>query len=299
MLLGGCSLNPRLRLDEVVPDLAAVELADVPFYAQEDHHCGPASLLTVLEASGVEVDYSKVVDHVYVPGLEGSLQAELQAAGRSFGRIAYPVPPRPEAVLAEVAAGRPVLVLLNLGLPNRAVWHYAVVVGYDARKNRVVLRSGRTERSVQKAPAWLRRWDWAGRWGLVLLRPGEWPAVAERERVLSALGAFEEQADAVSAGRAWGRAVQEWPEEAYAWLGVGNAESRRDRWDQAWRAYERALSLAPDLSSVRFNLAVALAEVGKPCESVDVLLEASAEENPFEARYARLVNRLARECRSP
>ena len=41
------------------------------------------------------------------------------------------------------------------------------------------------------------------------------------ERVLSALGAFEEKAYAVSAGRAWGRAVQEWPEEAYAWLGVG------------------------------------------------------------------------------
>ena len=107
------------------------------------------------------------------------------AAARGLGRIAYRLAPEPAAVLEEVRSGRPVLVLLNLGVPSSPIWHYAVVVGFDPARNRIVLRSGNIARSIQKAPAWLRRWDWGGRWAVVVLRPGEWPATPRRALTLA------------------------------------------------------------------------------------------------------------------
>lgn len=293
----GCSLNPSLRLAETSAAAGPVELTGVPFHPQEAHHCGPASLLTVLEASGVETEYDAVVDRVYVPGLEGSLQVEMQAAARAFGRIAYPLPPEPEAVLAEVVAGRPVLVLLNLGLPSRPLWHYAVVVGFDPPRNRLLLRSGRTARSVQRAPAWLRRWDWAGRWALVLLRPGQWPASPDRERLLAALAAFEDAADPAAAARAWARAVERWPDEPIAWLGLGNARYAAGQPEPARNAWRRALALAPDRLPARLNLARSLADEEHPCEGLDALGSEPEAEHPLHAAFVELESRLRDRCR--
>jgi tetratricopeptide (TPR) repeat protein len=297
VLLGsGCSLNPPLRLAEVAGSVEPVALGDVPFHSQEAHHCGPASLLTLLQASDVATDYSTVVERVYVPGLEGSLQVEMLAAARRFGRVAYTLPPEPAAVLAELEAGRPVLVLLNLGLPKRPIWHYAVVVGFDPGRNRMLLHSGREEQDRQRARAWLRRWDWAGRWAVVLLRPGEWPAAPERERLLRALAAFEDNADPVAAGRAWRIAAEQWPDEPIAWLGVGNAAHRRGDWRAAREAFLRVLAHDPEHLPARLNLALGFAEEGSPCEGLATLGHPPMEGHPLASRFAELDARLRREC---
>lgn len=297
LLLGsGCSLGPSLRLAETAGSLQPVELLDVPFHPQEAHHCGPASLLTLLEASGVVTDYATVVDRVYVPGLEGSLQAEMSAAARRFGRIAYRLPPEPASVLAEVAAGRPVLVLLNLGLPSAPVWHYAVVVGFDPARNRVLLHSGREAGVRQRASAWLRRWSWADRWAMVVLRPGEWPASPRRERLLTALAAFEDAAQPLAAEQAWQAAVEHWPDEPVAWLGVGNAAHRRGELETARAAYRRALEHDPGHLPARLNLALTLAEEGLACDGLQALGRAPGEDHVLLSTYRELALRLRAEC---
>ena len=268
----------------------------MPFHAQEDHHCGPASLLTVLEASGVEASYQALVDGVYVPGLEGSLRVEMKAAARANGRIPYVLPADPEAVVAEIAAGRPVLVLLNLGVPSRPVWHYAVVVGFDPKSNQLILRSGRQKRMLQKARAWLRQWNWAGRWAVVLLKPGEWPAKVDRERLLAALAAWEDQADIESALLAWRVAAEHWPDEPLAWLGVGNAEYAARRFTQAEGAYRRGLVFAPDHLPLRFNLAAALEDQGRPCDAQAALGSPPEPEHPLAPRFEGVAARLAHDC---
>lgn len=271
----------------------------MPFHPQEAHHCGPASLLSQLEASGVMADYAAIVDKVYVPGLEGSLQVEMLAAARSFGRIAYTLPPEPAAVLAEVTAGRPVLVLLNLRLPKTPVWHYALVVGFDPDHNRFVLHSGTEAWSRQRAPAWLRRWDWAGRWAMVLLTPGEWPAMADRERLLAALAAFEEVAAPEAAERAWDGAVEHWPAEPIAWLGLGNAAYRQSDWAGAIEAFGRALAIDPEHLPARLNLALSLADGGRACEGRRVLDSAPPPDHPLSDNFEELEIRLRQECSAP
>lgn len=250
----------------------------------------------MLEASGVATEYDTIVERVYVPGLEGSLQVELLAAAREFGRIAYPLPSEPAAVLAEVSAGRPVLVLLNLGLPKRPVWHYAVVVGFDPTANRLLLHSGRRAWTRQRAGAWMRRWDWAGRWAMVLLRPGEWPGSPERERLLGALAAFENSADPGAVATAWQTAAEHWPDEAVVWLGVGNAAYGNENWQAAKQAYERALALDPELLPGRLNLALSYKEMGSSCEAIRRLGTAPTPDHPLAGTFASLETQLRSSC---
>src|SRR5690606_40435641 len=116
-------------------------LDNVPFFAQDEYQCGPAALATVLVADGVEVTPEELVDQVYVPARQGSLQIEMLAAPRRMGRLSYPLLPELQQVLDEVASGRPVLVVQNVGLQRLPQWHYAVVVGYGLGGDVVTHRS--------------------------------------------------------------------------------------------------------------------------------------------------------------
>ena len=58
-------------------------------------------------------------------------QVELVAAIRRYGRVPYEIEPSLSSLTAELQAGRPVLVLQNLGIKIAPLWHYAVVVGYS------------------------------------------------------------------------------------------------------------------------------------------------------------------------
>ncbi len=296
LLCLGCSINPPLKLAHLGGADRTVELSAVPFHPQEAHHCGPASLLTVLQASGIETDYETVAARVYVPGLEGSLQAEMTASARQFGRVAYSLPPEPEALLAEVTAGKPVLVLLNLGVPSRPFWHYAVVVGYEVAANRIIMRSGAENRLATKASVWLRQWDWAGRWAMVLLRPDEWPVRPERRRLLQALADFEDAAAPSAVRRAWQNAVGHWPTETNAWLGLGNAAHALEDRRAADAAYRRVLELAPTHLPARLNLASSLDEEGRSCEGLAEIGAPPSAEHPLYSTFRELEQSLGDAC---
>jgi hypothetical protein len=172
--LGGCAAQraivsgaPALQgLD------APLELVATPFHPQEALDCGPAALATVLGAAGVEARPDTLAREVFTPGLGGSLQLELVAAARARGFVPYVIAPELDALFAELLAGRPVLVLQNLRLRSWPAWHYAVVIGADPAAERVILRSGAERRLVEPGAKFLRSWDRADRWGLVLLAPG-------------------------------------------------------------------------------------------------------------------------------
>jgi hypothetical protein len=79
LLLPGCGVKKDILSFEKIESL---ELEDTPFYPQKEYQCGPASLATLLVASGVCVDPDILVPLVYLPGRRGSLQLELMSASR-------------------------------------------------------------------------------------------------------------------------------------------------------------------------------------------------------------------------
>lgn len=285
LLSAGCSINPALRVAEALPDASGtVLLGDVPFYPQTQYQCGPAALAGVLGASGVPVSPESLRPQVYLPGRQGSLQLELVAATRRAGRIPYLVEPTPAALLAEVAAGRPVLVLQNLLVRSVPRWHYAVLVGADPQRNRIILNSG-TERGLDVgARKFLRTWDWAGRWGLLALRPGELPARAEPAQYLSAVADFEAVAGAEAALPAYRAALERWPDDPRPHLALGNQAYAADDTVAAARHYRAGLTRSPDDPVLGNNYASVLGELGCRAEAT-AALEVALSAAPTDDRW--------------
>lgn len=261
--LAGCASRGALLAPSLAPEAHRhVELADTPFFPQRALQCGPASLATVLGASSVPVTPDELEPLVYLPGRRGSLQVEMLAAPRKFARVPYRTGMNLPDILGELDAGRPVLVLHNYGLPFLPRWHYAVVVGYDADQDNLVLRSGTTKRQVLSARNFMRAWDNGGRWAMVILRPGELPGVADRARYLEAAAGFERSAQPGDARLVFDAAVKRWPDEPIAWIGRGTASYRAKDLRAAADDYAAALKVDPAQSGARNNLAMTLLDLG-------------------------------------
>ncbi|WP_292445367.1 PA2778 family cysteine peptidase [Methylibium sp.] len=200
----------------------SAELRSVPFFPQTEYECGPAALATVLTAAGIAARPEALVEHVYLPARKGSLQLEMLATARREGAVAVRLPPTLEALLREVAAGHPVVVLQNLGLAIAPTWHYAVVVGYDLAAREMVLRSGTTEREVLSLRTFEHTWRRSGHWAFVALPPGRLPASASENEVTAASVAFERSAEPQDARRAYEAALRRWPESLTLAMGLGN-----------------------------------------------------------------------------
>ncbi|SCY60396.1 PA2778 family cysteine peptidase [Thiohalorhabdus denitrificans] len=263
LLLSACAHLESDRLQEeagTLPDRARV--AEVPFYPQEAHYCGPASLAMVLSWSGREVGQREVAPEVFTPDRDGSFRTDILAAARRHGRLAIPVKDL-EGVLAEVAAGHPVLVFQNLGLDWLPRWHYAVVVGYDLGSGRMVLHTGRREAREVALSTFERTWERGGRWALVVLPPGEMAATAEPLAVLEA-GVGLERADRhAAAGRVYAAVTRRWPDRVEGWIGLGNVRYHQGELEGAESAYREALRLEPRKAEAWNNLALVLGRSGR------------------------------------
>jgi hypothetical protein len=201
-----------------------VELATTPFHAQDRYQCGPAALATVFGAAGVAVAPDALVGEVYLPARRGSLQTELIAATRRRDLVAYELEPSFEALLREVAAGQPVLVLQNLGIDAWPRWHYAVVIGYDVAADELLLRSGTTARQRLSRRRFEGSWQRAGRWALVVSRPAEPPVTAAPLRWLRAAADLEQTGRVVAARAAQRAAATRWPDAPLAAVALANGE---------------------------------------------------------------------------
>jgi len=238
------------------------ELTEVPFFPQSAHQCGPAALATVLVHSGVDADPAKLTDEVYLPGRKGSLPVELAAAARRHGRIPYRLSGESGHLLAEVLAGNPVLVFLDLGMARRPVRHFAVVIGYDRKESLILLRSGKEMRKAVPAGRFLASWRREGSWALVVLPPGKVPATAGPSAFLREAAALEDLGEAAAAFQAYKAALGRWPGNETALLGVANALYATGNTGDAVDSYRILLKEYPGNAAAMNNLAHLLAREG-------------------------------------
>ncbi len=293
LLLGGCATPQVAALDHDWPaDLPArAELHGVPFFAQEDHQCGPAALAMVAQAAGVSVTPEALLPQVYLPGRQGSLQLEMLAASRRQGLPGYLLAPRLDSLLREVGAGHPVLVLQNLAFGFAPVWHYAVVIGFDRERNELTLHSGRTERLVMSLFTFERTWARADHWAMLALPPTQLPATAEAGAYVGAVAALE-RVHPAAARTAYATALAAWPDERGALLGAGNAAHALGRLDEAVAAFRHATVRQPDFADAWNNLAQVLLEQGHPDAAAQAVAKAVALGGPRLARYRELQHRI-------
>ncbi|WP_049751610.1 PA2778 family cysteine peptidase [Halorhodospira halophila] len=304
MLLGaalvGCA-GPALQHPEVVAEAQesstlprATELHDAPFFPDETYYCGPAALATILVASGVPTTASELVDAVYLPERQGSLQNELMAAARRADRVPFELSADFSDLLREVAGGQPVLVLQNLGLEVLPRWHYAVLVGYDLDAGTVTLRSGTERRETLSLRRFERTWQRGEHWAIVVPTPGHLPASAIPGDWVAAVAELERQERWSPALNGYRAAITRWPEHADAWLGLGNVRYARGEYREAADAYRKAGDQEASLAAAHHNLAWALLRLDRHEEALEAARR-SEETAPDHSQYGQAVERIRAE----
>jgi hypothetical protein len=285
-LSSGCaSLVPQtveLREAGLPPGLPQrVELAAVPFFPQDEYQCGPAALATVLANAGVKVTPQDLVPQVYLPARQGSLQVEMLAAARRHGLASYQLAPSYAALLRELAAGTPVIVLQNLGLVDG--WHYAVAVGYDFERGELILRSGETERRVMDFAAHEFVWRRGDYWAMVALPPGRIPATADEKRWLDAVIAFEKSGNLQAIQKTYASFLARWPDNLSAQIGLANAHHAAGDLKAAEGVLRKAEQRDPGSVIVLNNLAQTLSDQGRNEEALPIIERAAAAGGPFSS----------------
>lgn len=259
--LSGCaSYGPSISPAEL-RQRSATELTEVPFYPQERYQCGPAALAMVLDWSGADAGPQQLTGKLYIPARKGSLQPELVAQARNYGRLVYRIQGEPQALLDELDAGHPVLVLQNLALSWWPVWHYAVVVGYKPERGELIMRSGTTERHTVALSTFLHTWARGDNWGIVTLRPGEIPASAEPGQYLASAFDLEDSGltqDAVVAYRA---GIERWPSYAGLRLALANRLYNAGNASEAAQVLQQGLAAGATDGAVYNNLSLLLADL--------------------------------------
>jgi len=221
-----------------------------------------------MSAAGTEVTPEALVSQVYLPQRKGSLQAEMLAAARRHGMLAYRLSPELSDVLTEVAAETPVIVLQNLGLSWYPVWHYAVVVGYDLEREQIILRSGLEHRLVMPLSIFQRTWQRGGSWAMLAIPSDKLPATATQEGYLTAVLALEKNGKFAAAQAAYQTALNRWPEDLAALIGLGNTHYMLGNLNRAEQAFRKATTIHPESAVAYNNLAQSLADQGKRGEAL-------------------------------
>jgi hypothetical protein len=289
--LSGCSMLPgeRLAPPPSVPARAMVQ--EVPFFPQDELQCGPAALAMVLHWGGIAIQPCDLTPEVFTPGLKGSLQSALIGAARRHGRVAYPIAGS-AALLTEVSAGHPVIVLVNLGFFWYPKWHYGVVIGYDQERDEVILHSGRTPNERLSSRVFMNIWRRGDYWGLLVMPPERLPAGGEEGPWLAAVTGLERAGHWEEAAVGYAAALQRWPESFAAWMGLGNSRYAQNDLPGAAEAFRRATLLQPENGMAFNNLAQVLAEQGRRGEALTAAQQAVDMGGPLSERFQQTLEEI-------
>jgi hypothetical protein len=246
---------------------AGPPLLDVPYVPQSGALCGGAALAMVLrywgESAVLAEDFSALVE----PGQRGIHTGTLTEAVSARGWVSLTLPGTPTGVTDELARGRPVIALLQVGSDT---YHYVVVVAWA---NGWVLVHDPNVGPFRALPAaqFLTAWAGGDSWALLVLPPAATgphdtadpePTVPKPPNPHLPCATLVEQGlrlaaegDIDGAERAFLSAETLCPSSATPWRERAGLRFRAGDWAGASRLSERALELDPGDAHARRLLA--------------------------------------------
>ena len=177
-----------------------VELNGVPSFRSEAYQSGPAALASMLSQQGIVMTPGLLDKPLRLPGGEADLERNMQVLAREYGLMVYPLDAKLTAVLAQVAAGNPVMARLDGGLLSST--RYVVVVGFNQQKSTVLLRSGMDRRLLMSFSDFESKWSSAGHWAILTQRPSQLPANVDAQRWRAAANATAQAGQEQAAAQA-------------------------------------------------------------------------------------------------
>lgn len=181
--LAGCASAPPADL-KGLPQ--RVEISSVPFYRGNANHSGAMALAAVLSQQGAPITPGLLDKPLNLPQGAEALDTAIPRVARDYGMVVYPLDKQLDALLTQVAAGNPVLLRYEEGSAWWSEPRYAVLIGYDRYKQRVLLRSGMHRRQVMAFDEFASAWAKQGSWAVLVQPPRQLPAQVDRQRWLQA-----------------------------------------------------------------------------------------------------------------
>ena len=170
LILSACA---GAAFEAIRADLAAgrsigASIPNVPFIAQREYYCGPASLAMVLQFWGEAVGQDEIASELYIESIKGTLNFDLEFYARRRGFRAESFKGTMERLKAEIGRGHPLVVFLDLGAGPFRFPHFAVVTGYDESRRLVIAHSGTTANRLIPYWEFERTWGAKGNWTLLI-----------------------------------------------------------------------------------------------------------------------------------
>ncbi|HEY6141099.1 MAG TPA: tetratricopeptide repeat protein [Thermoanaerobaculia bacterium] len=230
---------------------AAQVIPNVPMQKWGIESCGAGSLSTVLQHYG-DATSMQEWDASLPKTRGGVLSIDMLVAARKRGFDAQLVTGTAENVEAELAAGRPVILMLrvidSVG-KHLDFFHYVVVDGIDRERGLIRTqwgdRQGRWTTFAKLEKPWA-----GGGHAAILIHPRD-----ELTEQLRAAVVLEEKGDYAAAAQSYRDLLSRHPGSALLWTNLGNANVQLSRRGEAEEDFRKALDVDPKSRDAMNNLA--------------------------------------------
>lgn len=258
------------------PTPTATVIPNVPMQKWDIMTCGAGSLSAVLQHHGDPTTMDEW--QAKLPKTRGGVMSiDLVLAAREKGFEAQLLTGDQSLVEAELRAGRPVILMLQVvQYPGKSLdfFHYIVLDGYDASRNlfRAQFGDGRARWATMRRlePAWKKT-----KHATIVIRPRHPLSDSLRAAVR-----LEEEGKLALAAHAYRELVGQDPRYTLAWTNLGNTEMRLGRRAAAEDAFRKAIETDPESADALNNLAWLLFEDKRMDEAEPLARKAAITKAP-------------------
>jgi tetratricopeptide (TPR) repeat protein len=284
-----CAHSQKQWEQDLAAEPVTNKVLDVPFISQEVNMCGPSVLKMATALSAPNFSLAEIEKMTFREEAKGTFQTDIISAARRMGLTPYRVSST-ENMWKQLRESRPVIVFQNLGLSWLPAWHYSLLVGYDASKDRVILHTGHEAYQFIGLNRFMATWERGEKWSYVVTSPEDIPSTASFEDALENAMLLEKLKHLDAAQSVYTVLSTRYPDRFEPHLGLAQIHYARNNLELALNEAETALNKQPNHPALLFNISQLNFEKGNLQKALEfktqTLTRASAEERAnYEQKF--------------